>query len=81
MQHLLRAFILLFPSQMRRLLEGGVYKRVAFKRETTVYGKGPKDFFKKAVLPVITLYCKITRTLLLNKSVAEPETFDISTSL
>ena len=30
------AFISLFHSQMLRLLEGSVYKRVAFKRENTV---------------------------------------------
>ena len=32
-------------------------------------------------LPNFTLYCRITRTLLLNQSVAKPKTLDISTSL
>ena len=37
-------FISLFPSQMRRVLEGCVYKRAAFKRGSMVINPSGKTF-------------------------------------
>ena len=39
-------FISFFPSQMRRLLEGDIYKRSVFKRGNTLTNYMPKSLLK-----------------------------------